>query len=82
MGAIGMGGMFSVLKVRRDQKAGDYRDPGWFQHPPGTVAREWDGQAPTAPTAARPAPTRSPASTAPATEVRVRKPQGGSHHGH
>ena len=27
------GGMFSVLKVRRDQKPGDYKDPGWFKHP-------------------------------------------------
>ena len=39
-GALGMGGMFSVLKVRADQPSGDYRDPGWFRHPPGTVARE------------------------------------------
>jgi len=35
--------MFSVLKVRREQKRGDYSDPGWFQHPPGTVAREVGG---------------------------------------
>jgi len=43
IGAVGMGGMFSVLKVRRDQKPGDYSDPGWYQHPPGTVTREWTG---------------------------------------
>jgi hypothetical protein len=42
-GSVGMGGMFSVVKVRRDQKPGDYRDPGWFEHPPGTVAFEWTG---------------------------------------
>jgi hypothetical protein len=42
-GAVGMGGMFSVLKVRKDQKRGDYRDPGWFAHPAGTVAHEWTG---------------------------------------
>ena len=35
-----MGGMFSVLKVRRNQKPGDYKDPGWYKHPPGTVAYE------------------------------------------
>ena len=38
-----MGGMFSVVKVRKDQKPGDYSDPGWYQHPPGTVAYEWTG---------------------------------------
>jgi uncharacterized cupredoxin-like copper-binding protein len=37
-GAVEMGGMFSVLKVRKDQKRGDYKDPGWYKHPPGTVA--------------------------------------------
>lgn len=35
-GVIDMGGMFTVLKVR-DQLA-SYADPGWYQHPPGTVA--------------------------------------------
>jgi hypothetical protein len=39
-GAAEMGGMFTLLKVRRDQKPGDYSDPGWFKHPAGTVARE------------------------------------------
>ena len=33
-GAVGMGGMFSVVKVRREQRPGDYTDPGWFKHPP------------------------------------------------
>jgi uncharacterized cupredoxin-like copper-binding protein len=46
-GAVGMGGMFSVLKVRKDQKRGDYSDPGWYQHPPGTVAYEFTGACPT-----------------------------------
>ena len=32
-GAIGMGGMFSVVKVRDDVKPGDYTDPGWYKHP-------------------------------------------------
>ena len=39
-GPIEMGGMFSVLKVRDGLAAGDYRDPGWYEHPPGTVAYE------------------------------------------
>lgn len=39
-GAIEMGGMFTTVKVRRDQKPGDYKDPGWYKHPAGTVAYE------------------------------------------
>ena len=42
-GGVAMGGMFSILKVRKDQKRGDYKDPGWFTHPEGTVAHEWTG---------------------------------------
>ena len=44
-GPVEMGGMFSVLKVRRDQKPGDYSDPGWYKQPPGTQAFEWTGHA-------------------------------------
>jgi FtsP/CotA-like multicopper oxidase with cupredoxin domain len=39
-GPIEMGGMFTVMKVREGLAAGDYRDPGWYKHPPGTVAYE------------------------------------------
>ena len=42
-GPVEMGGMFSMLKVRRDQKPGDYKDPGWYKQPPGTQAYEWTG---------------------------------------
>ena len=35
-GYITMGGLFTVLKVR--QGLTSYDDPGWYQHPPGTVA--------------------------------------------
>jgi FtsP/CotA-like multicopper oxidase with cupredoxin domain len=38
-GNLEMGGMFTVVKVRDDQAPGDYSDPGWYRHPPGTVAR-------------------------------------------
>ncbi|MFG6489152.1 multicopper oxidase family protein [Roseateles sp. BYS78W] len=72
-GAIGMGGMFSVLKVRRGLRRGDYADPGWFQHPPGTLAREV-GDAP--PAAVAPEASVSPGGV----EVQVRKP--GGHAGH
>jgi len=39
-GPLEMGGMFTVMKVRADQRAGDYSDPGWYRHPPGTVAHK------------------------------------------
>ncbi|MBC8792100.1 MAG: copper oxidase [Tagaea sp. CACIAM 22H2] len=42
-GPLEMGGMFSVVKVREGLARGDYKDPGWYQHPPGTVAYEWKG---------------------------------------
>jgi FtsP/CotA-like multicopper oxidase with cupredoxin domain len=50
-GGIEMGGMFTVLKVREGLARGDYKDPGWYKHPAGTVAREWTGELPQAPRA-------------------------------
>ena len=35
-GSIGMGGMFTILKVR--DKPEELRDPGWYKNPPGTLA--------------------------------------------
>ena len=52
-GGIEMGGMFTTMKVRAGLAQGDYRDPGWFAHPPGSLAREWTGELP--------APARAPA---------------------
>jgi manganese oxidase len=41
-GAIGMGGMFTIFKVRNNIK--DYNvDPGWYENPKGTVAYKVDG---------------------------------------
>jgi FtsP/CotA-like multicopper oxidase with cupredoxin domain len=40
-GNLGMGGMFTVLKVRDDVGA-DYRDPGWYTQPSGSAARRVD----------------------------------------
>jgi FtsP/CotA-like multicopper oxidase with cupredoxin domain len=37
-GSLGMGGMFTVVKVRAGLK--DYSDPGWYRNPPGTVAKK------------------------------------------
>lgn len=45
-GAIEMGGMFSVVKVREGLSSTDYADPGWYTHPEGTVAYEWTGDVP------------------------------------
>ncbi|MDY7579074.1 copper oxidase [Herbaspirillum sp. RTI4] len=81
-GGVEMGGMFSVLKVRKNQKPGDYKDPGWFKHPQGTVAFEYNGAL------AKPArfqskggqtmPRAQPDS--PPVEVKVRKPVGHADH--
>ena len=71
-GPIEMGGMFTVLKVREGLARGDYRDPGWYKHPPGTVAYEWKRDAPAA--------EREPAPASGGMEMNVRKPSG--HAGH
>ncbi len=72
-GSVEMGGMFSVFKVRKDQAPGDYKDPGWYQHPAGTVAQEWSGEVPQATLAQAQAET-----TEAAVELKVKKP--GAHH--
>ena len=74
-GNIEMGGMFTTVKIRKDQKPGDYKDPGWYKHPAGTVAYEWKGDMPPAP--------KAPAvnSSTPAVELKVRKPPGGHKRG-
>ncbi|WP_050462508.1 multicopper oxidase family protein [Herbaspirillum autotrophicum] len=57
-GSLEMGGMFSVVKVRKNLARNDYRDPGWYRAPKGSVAYEWRGApqavpaAPSAPAAA------------------------------
>ena len=71
-GPIGMGGMFSVVKVRDDVARGDYRDPGAYRHPKGTLASEY--------TAELPEPVRARAPAPGSEGVEVRKPMG--HEGH
>ncbi len=67
-GPLEMGGMFSVVKVREGLAANDYKDPGWYAHPTGTVAYEVKG------TVANP-PRRSETPTMrPKVEVKVVKP--------
>ena len=36
MGHNGMGGMFTIVKIR--EHLDSYGDPGWYEHPPGTAA--------------------------------------------
>jgi hypothetical protein len=64
-----MGGMFTVVKIREGLARGDYNNPGWYKHPQGTVAYEWNGAAPVASRAAPP-PAAAPADK----EIRARKP--------
>jgi hypothetical protein len=81
-GGVEMGGMFTVVKVRKDQKHGDYKDPGWYKHPAGTVAYEWKGEAPAAVRSSSAGGQAMPAATQrPEMELTVRKPRGhGGHH--
>jgi hypothetical protein len=44
-----MGGMFTVVKVRKGLASSDYRDPGAYEHPRGTVAHEFKGDAASVP---------------------------------
>lgn len=73
-GPVEMGGMFSVVKVRDDVPRGDYKDPGFYKHPQGTVAYEYTGQVQQ--------PTRAPAPKADGKTLNVRKPSGGDHSNH
>ena len=73
-GPLEMGGMFSVVKVRDDVQRGDYKDPGFYKHPQGTVAYEYTGQVQQ--------PTRASAPKADSKTMNVRKPSGGDHSNH
>ena len=71
-GPVGMGGMFSVVKVRDDIERGDFKDPGPYKHPAGTLASEY--------TAEMPEVVRAAGPKANAEALQVRKPSG--HQGH
>ena len=91
-GGVEMGGMFSVLKVRKDQKPGDYSNPGWYKHPEGTVATEVAGLV-AEPRRQEPMQMNSRNSAngsamamqhkmQPEVEVQIRKPSGDAHKNH
>ena len=76
-GPIEMGGMFTLVKVRDGLARNDYKDPGWYRHPPGTQAYEWTG--------APLAETKAPADPAQATDsspVILNVTKGSSHGSH
>jgi FtsP/CotA-like multicopper oxidase with cupredoxin domain len=75
-GGIEMGGMFTTLKVRQGLARHDYKDPGWYAHPNGSVAREWTGDTPVATRALEQASPPIPGETI----LNVKK--GGAHSGH
>ena len=76
-GHVEMGGMFTVVKIRADQKSGDYADPGWYRHPEGTVAYEWKGALPEAARSSSPGGASMPAAAPPRdVEMKARKPAG------
>jgi hypothetical protein len=80
-GSVAMGGMFTVLKVRREQKPGDYSDPGWYRHPAGTQAWEWKGNLPDAVTSDSAGGQSMPSEQTPVEgNLKARKPSG--HEGH
>ncbi len=79
-GGLEMGGMFTTVKVRKGLARNDYKDPGWYQHPAGTVAYEWKGG-----DSAMPDATRSPDAKRMAAkpgEKILKVIKGGSHSGH
>src|SRR5882757_8250928 len=59
-GPMEMGGMFSVVKVREGLARDDYADPGWYKHPPGTVAYEYSGPMTDDPPRRSEAPSKGP----------------------
>src|SRR6202035_5089112 len=72
-GEVEMGGMFTVMKIRADLAHGDYRDPGWYQAPAGSVAYAWQGdRLPVLRDTAPPASEGAP--------YKVRKPSGPMEH--
>jgi hypothetical protein len=72
-GPIEMGGMFTVMKIREELAANDYKDPGDYKHPQGTVAYEVAD-------ASAPAPRRSGSGSAEQPNVTPKAVKPGSNH--
>jgi hypothetical protein len=83
-GSLEMGGMFTTLKVRKNQKLGDFSDPGWYEQPAGTQAYQWTDKPSQQEQDLPPAPQAKPLQTgksqaAPSLELRVKKPGANVH---
>jgi len=63
-----------VVKVRDGLAAGDYRDPGPYQHPAGTVAYEYAGEPGAAPRPPEIPAAEKSSSRTPAMDIKVIKP--------
>jgi len=59
-GPAEMGGMFSIIKIREGLAANDYKDPGPYNHPAGTIAYEFKDEAGEAPRQNGQAQTKMP----------------------
>jgi hypothetical protein len=57
-GPIEMGGMFTLMKIREGLAPDDYRDPGAYKHPQGTIAYEIENPQ-------KPPPRQSPTTSMP-----------------
>ena len=53
-GNMEMGGMFTTVKIRKGLARNQYQDPGWYQHPAGSIAYEWSGSSPPVTRSAKP----------------------------
>ena len=76
-GGIEMGGMFTVMKIRSDLAHDDYRDPGWYKAPSGSVAYLWRGEPPPVDRGGQVAPV---ADRSDDVQMRVQKPTGPMEH--
>lgn len=65
--------MFTTVKIREGLARNDYKDPGFYKHPKGTVAHEIVNDLP-------PVTRSTPTNAEEGVELTVRKPS--SHTGH
>jgi len=72
-GAVEMGGMFTTVKIREGLARNDYKDPGNYKHPVGTVAYEIESETP-------PVEREKQSQNKDGVEVTVRKPSGHMEH--
>ncbi len=78
-GSVEMGGMFTIVKIREGLARNDYKDPGWYQAPPGKRSYEWNGPLAEPPRLGSEGAAPAPSSGKPP-NMNIRKP--GGHSGH